>query len=163
MFNVNERSQMLHHVLITSGDKKRSSQNSAIKQNCIQKDCGQEYCKGKMRNYKGACLWKCATVSRNTDGEMVWSQDSTKLKRRCQLVVRLKAVEYYKGLLCYLSSYLHLLATDLWPKLSHLFHYQYNLLFLYRSVFNNCSHYLLLEVQAVEDKIYRLDRLRTCI
>ena len=99
---MNRRNHVLYHVLTPSGDKLRSSQNSAIKQNCIQKDCGQEYSVGGMRDYKGARLWKCPTMSPNTNGQMVESQDSTESKRRCQLVVRLKATKYYERLLCYL-------------------------------------------------------------
>ena len=43
--------------------------------------------------------------------------DFLKVKRKCQLVVRLKANKYYHGLLCYLSSYINLLNIRLCGRL----------------------------------------------
>lgn len=40
-----------------------------------------------------------------------------KSKRKSWLVVKLKAIKYYIKLLCYLSSYLNLLMSDLWKDL----------------------------------------------
>ena len=41
------------------------------------------------------------------------SADSSRVKRRCQLVVKLKANKYYQELLRYLSPYINLLVLDL--------------------------------------------------
>ena len=46
-------------------------------------------------------------------GEECWWQQMGIVKRRFRLVVRLKVIEYYEGLFCYLSSY-NLLVSDLW-------------------------------------------------
>ena len=46
-------------------------------------------------------------------GEECWWQQMGIVKRRFRLVVRLKAIKYYEGLLCYLSFY-NLLVSDLW-------------------------------------------------
>ena len=87
-------------------------------------------------------------------------------KRRGRLVVRLKAIKYYKRLLCYLSFYINLLISDLkldpdlmlWPRpliqrwsfafipyTSHLMlgcnytHYDYLLLTLFEHLFSMLS------------------------
>ena len=60
---------------------------------------------GKLR--RGNCKGRTAKE------EECWWQQMGIVKRRFRLVVRLKAIEYYEGLLCYLSSY-NLLVSDLW-------------------------------------------------
>ena len=93
MFSVNGKSHVLYHVLTPSGDKLRSFQNFAIEQNCVQKNCGQEYYVEKIRNYKAAYLWECTTMSCNTDGEIVSSQDFTMSKHRCQFSGKTKSYQ----------------------------------------------------------------------
>ena len=60
-------------------------------------------CNGSLGNCKGG----------TAKGERCWWQQMGIVKRRFRLIVRLKAIKYYEGLLCYLSSY-NLLVSDLW-------------------------------------------------
>ena len=48
------------------------------------------------------------------------SADSLRIKRRCQLVVKLKANKYYQELLCYLFFYINFLNIKLFARISSL-------------------------------------------
>ena len=48
----------------------------------------------------------------------VWKKNSSRVQYKDKLVVRLIAIKYTKRLLCYLSSYINLLMTDLWLDLN---------------------------------------------
>ena len=68
--------------------------------------------KGSSRN----CTW--GRVFWTTDLEKCKATDLVReSKRRFGLVVRLIAIEYNERLLCYLSSYINLLMSDLWLEL----------------------------------------------
>ena len=99
------------------------------------------------------------------------------VKRRCQLVIRLKVNKCYQGLLCYLSFYINDVTTPGFVPivLQTILLWFYHsgrivdcialIVFVFGSVFYfwYCSHHLLLKVRAVQDVIHLPDESGTCI
>ena len=65
----------------------------------IQESRGEVTCRGHVQ---GAC--KLPAVICIYEWAEFNGADSSRVKHRCQLIVRLKAIKCYEGLLCYLSS-----------------------------------------------------------
>ena len=129
MLSVNGRSHVIRHVLtlwIFGAPKKLyfwrnreevfnrlNSRNWVeLHKGHVQGSSGEVTCRGhELRSRAGATCRGHMQGACELPGVICiyewWSYnsaDSLRVKRRCQLVVRLKAIECYKGLLCYLSS-----------------------------------------------------------
>ena len=68
--------------------------------------------KGSSRNCGWGRVFSTIDLKKCKTADLVW-----KSKRRFSLVIRLIAIEYNMWLLCYLSSYINLLISDLWLNL----------------------------------------------
>ena len=53
--------------------------------------------------------WVAGSSGKNDKGDRFNMKASLRVKRRCQLIVRLKTIEYKENISCYLSFYINLL------------------------------------------------------
>ena len=97
----NYRSLALQKSCAFSKIVKRCSINSTLQVEWI-------VCKGHMQELRAESMW---IIHSNLHLQMggVLTMQTLQVKRKCQLVVRLKANKCYQELLCYLFSYINLL------------------------------------------------------
>ena len=127
MLSVNGKSHVIRHVLILqifgAPKKLRFRQNpekvlnwlnsanwAELHKRHVQGSRGKVTCRGHVDGVACRGHASCSGWSAFTDGRSFNSTDSSRVKRRCQLVIRLKANKCYQELLCSLSSYINLLS-----------------------------------------------------
>ena len=126
MLSVNGRSHMICHVLTLRifgvSKKLRFWQNREnvfnqlnstnwvkLHKGHVQGSWGEVTCKGHVQRLSAGDMQFARSDLHLQMGGGFNSTNSFRVKRRCQLLVRLKANKCYQGLLCYLSSYINFL------------------------------------------------------
>ena len=175
MLSVNGRSHVICHVLtlrVFGAPKKlRFWQDREKVLNQLNSLSWDELHKGHVQGAcelpEVICIYKWAEFN---------SADFLRVKRRCQLVVRLKANKCYQELLCYLSSYINFLNIRLFARVfglcvsatdnvttSKFVLIVLQTISLWLLLFGQLFLLSHLKVQAVQDVIYRLNKSRTYI
>ena len=119
MLNMDKRSYMIYHVRIFLffGAPKNCAFGKTLKI-CLN-DLTPWVELNWVRSHAGVTCWQRA-VGRNDKGDRFNVRAFLRAKRRCQLIVRLKAIKYKEDIFCDLYSYINLLSwfqlvPTLWP------------------------------------------------